>query len=49
MRAKPWMSVDLMTGEVIGWYENEVEAAKNSLGKAVSIQYRPGRKKAVKK
>ena len=45
----PWMVVDLMSGEVVGRYATEVDAAKDNLGKAVSIQYRPGRKKKVKK
>lgn len=49
MRAKPWMVIDLMTNETLGWYETDTEAWLAHRDQPVDIQYRPGRKAKVKK
>lgn len=49
MRNTPWMVIDLMTNETLGWYETEMAAMMNHRDEPVDIQYRPGRKKKVKK
>lgn len=49
MRDKPWMVIDLMTNETLGWYATDLEAAFAHQGEPVDIQYRPGRKGKVKK
>lgn len=49
MREKPWAAVPLMSDEEeTKWFPTEVEALKYAIGKAVVIQYRPGRKPKVK-
>lgn len=49
MREKPWMVIDLLTDETLGWYESDIAASVAHKGEPVSIQYRPGRKRKVKK
>lgn len=49
MRDKPWMAIDVMTNETVDWYSTETEALVANQGKPVSIIYRPGRKKKVKR
>lgn len=46
MRDKPWAAVPLLDDgqEETQWFATEVEALKYAIGKAVDIQYRPGRK-----
>ena len=41
----PWMVVNVMTNEIVGYYEDDVKAADNHVGEPVSIQYRPKRKR----
>jgi hypothetical protein len=49
MRDKPYMVIDVLTDETVGWYESEFEARIQNKGKPISVIYRPGRKKKVKK
>lgn len=50
MRDKPWAVIDLMDPDAATvWYATEGEAIVKTFGRAVSIQYRPGRKAKVKK
>lgn len=49
MRTHPWLVIDLMTNENLGWYETETAALMAHKNSPVTIQYRPGRKKKVKK
>lgn len=49
MREKPWQVIDLLTNETIGWYAEDWQAHYENRGKAISVLYRPGRKKKVKK
>lgn len=41
MKAKPWIAVDLFSGQVIGNYATEVEALIANKGAAVNVQYAP--------
>lgn len=49
MRDKPWMVVDVMTNEIVGWYETEAAALVAHFNDPVDISYRPGRKGKAKK
>lgn len=49
MRDKPWQVIDLLTDETLAWYENEAIAWSAHAGQPVTVLYRPGRKKRVKK
>jgi hypothetical protein len=49
MRENPWMVIDLLTGETLGWYHTSEEAWLTHNDEPVDVQYRPGRKKKVKK
>jgi hypothetical protein len=49
MREKPWIAIDLLTDETVGWYHNEVEAWTENAGKPVTVLYRPGRKGKAKR
>lgn len=48
MREKPWMVIDLLTDETLGWYTTDVEAYLAHKDEPVDIQYRPGRKGKAK-
>lgn len=41
MKNKPWIAVDLFTGEILGNYHTDAEAYSANVGKAVSVQYAP--------
>lgn len=45
MKTKPWVAIDLFTGEMLGQYETEVVAMLRHRGQAVSIQYEPSARK----
>jgi hypothetical protein len=45
----PYKAYYLMTNELIGGYENEALAYVLNKDKAITVIYRPGRKKKVKK
>lgn len=50
MRDKPWAMIDLLDdGRETEWFETEVAAIKASIGRSVTIQYRPGRKAKVRR
>lgn len=43
----PWEAVDVLTNEVLGWYDSEVNGLMAYRGKPeVRIYYRPSRRKA---
>lgn len=48
MKNKPWIAVDLFTGEVIGNYASDVDAVLENRGRAVDVQWAP-RCREVKK
>lgn len=41
----PWMVVDLMKNEVVGYYDSEISALMAHQGEPVDVQYRPLRKR----
>jgi hypothetical protein len=41
--ATPWMVVNVMTNEVVGYYGSDIEAYDAHSGEPVSVQYRPKR------
>jgi hypothetical protein len=46
----PWMVVDVMKNEVVGYYATDIEAADAHVGEPVTIQYRPlKRRKAARR
>lgn len=50
MRDKPWAVIDLLDEKAgTEWFETEIEAITASIGRSVTIQYRPGRKAKVKR
>lgn len=50
MRDKPWAVIDLLDDTAATeWFETETDAIKASIGRSVTIQYRPGRKAKVKR
>ena len=50
MRDKPWMVIDVLDDTApVRWYTTELEALVATQGEPVSIQYRPGRKRKVRK
>lgn len=49
MRTKPWIVIDLLTDETLGWFETETAALIAHKNDPVTIQYRPGRKAKVKR
>lgn len=49
MREKPWQVINVITNETLGWYENDDIAYLTHAGEPISVIYRPGRKKKVKK
>lgn len=41
MKNKPWIAVDLFTGQVLGNYASDVEAIMAWPGRAVDVQWAP--------
>jgi hypothetical protein len=41
----PWMVVNVMTNEVVGYYADDIQAYDAHSGEPVSVQYRPLRKR----
>lgn len=45
----PWMVVNLMTDEIVGYYQTDTIAGVAHAGEPVSIQYRPKPKRKAKR
>jgi hypothetical protein len=48
MRENPYMVINVLTNEVIGWYAGPNEAHMAHPDEPIEVIYRPGRKKKVK-
>jgi hypothetical protein len=44
----PWQAIDVMTDETVGWYDDNNRAYLDNPDKALSVWYRPSRKKVTK-
>jgi hypothetical protein len=44
----PWLCIDLISEETLGWYDTDMAALLDNRGKQVDTYYRPSRKKVVK-
>jgi hypothetical protein len=41
VKSKPWIAIDLFTGQVLGNYHTDAEAYSVNAGQPVSVQYAP--------
>jgi len=41
MKSKPWIAIDLFTGQVLGNYHTDAEAYSVNSDRSVSVQYAP--------